>query len=338
MTRTVKIGNAVIGGGNPVLIQSMTTVDARNFDALAAQITALRDSGCELVRIAAHDEFNAKCFSKLKYIGVPLIADVHYDADLAVNAIEHGADKVRINPGNVKTGFERIVAAAKMHGTAIRVGANAGSLGDISKTDFETMADLLVLSALENIKVLEDLGFYDIVVSLKSSDVKTTVNACRKLAKIIDYPQHIGVTEAGNLLSSAVKSSVGIGTLLMDGIGDTIRVSVTGDPVQEIGIARQILTAVGLRKFGAEIISCPTCSRCTVDLSALVAQVSALNIKKPIKIAVMGCPVNGPGEAKAADFGLACANGKGVIFAGGSVIKTCEECDVVEELNRIINL
>ena len=333
MTRRVKIGNVEIGGGAPVAIQSMTTADTKDTDAVCAQISALCDAGCEIVRLAAYDVDAAKNIKNIKdRVDVPIVADVHFDYKIAIAAIEAGADKVRINPGNI--GDERRIAAvadaARMHGVPIRVGANTGSLKDSSGD----RAEALVKSALENIELLEKQGFYDIVVSLKSSDAAQTVAAYRKMSALRDYPLHLGVTEAGTLNSSMVKSSIGIGALLIDGIGDTIRASVTGDPVSEIALAKDILRYSGVRSFGCEVIACPTCARTKIDIEKLAKEVErrTSHIDKNIKIAVMGCIVNGPGEAKDADIGIAGGDGVGVLFKKGEFLGKYPEDKLIDAL------
>ncbi len=334
----IKVGNVAIGGGS-IPIQSMTTTDTADVPATLAQIAALQNAGCEIVRVAAYDINSAKCITKIKEgCSIPVVADVHFDASIAVAAIEAGADKVRINPGNI--GSERrvkyVADAAGRAKIPLRVGANTGSISN--EYNSMTKSDALVESALHNVKLLEKFGFYDIVVSLKSSNVADTVSACRKMSRISHYPQHLGVTEAGDYESSIVKSSIGIGGLLLEGIGDTLRVSVTGDPVREIGIAKDILRFTGRRAFGVEVVSCPTCARCNIDLPDLVARVKVAteHLQLPIKIAVMGCAVNGPGEARDAHVGVAGGRGEGLIFSGGEVVKKVKECDIVAELMSVI--
>ncbi len=327
--RTVRIGDRVIGGNEPVLIQSMTNTDTADVDATVSQILSLEEAGCEIIRVAAYDVRSACAIEGIKErIHIPLVADVHFDADIAIAAIEHGADKVRINPGNIgsEANVRRVADAAKMHHVPIRVGANSGSLD--SKYQGMDMADALYESAVENIRMLENAGFHDIVVALKSSDVRESIRAYRKMDASFDYPLHVGVTEAGDFEQSIVKSSIGIGGLLADDIGDTIRVSVTGDPILEIKAAKDILRFSGVRSFGPEIISCPTCARTEIDLIGLTGKVKELvkDIDRDIRIAVMGCIVNGPGEARNADIGIAGGKGEGLIFKKGiPVIKVREE-------------
>ena len=296
-----------------------------------AQIRELEEAGCELVRVAAYDLNSAKNIRNIvDRTSLPIIADVHFDAGIAIAAIEAGAHKVRINPGNIgsRDKIESVVRAAKMAGVPIRVGANSGSLAK----DYAglKLSDALVESALSNVRILEKLGFYDVAISLKASDVSATIQAYRKMSGIVDYPLHLGVTEAGAYAASVVKSSIGIGSLLVDGIGDTIRVSVTGDPVREIGVARDILRYSGVRNFGPEIISCPTCARTKIDLEKMVERVEKL------KIAVMGCAVNGPGEAKSADAGIAGGKGEGLIFIRGEIYKKLPEEKLLSEFADVL--
>ena len=333
MTRKVDIGGVSIGGGSPVAIQSMTTADTKDTDAVCAQIAVLEEAGCEIVRLAAYDIDAAKNIRNIKErVHIPIVADVHFDYKIAIAAIEAGADKVRINPGNI--GDERRIAAvadaAKAHHIPIRVGANTGSL----KQSAADRSAALVKSALENIELLERQGFYDIVVSLKSSNVSETVRAYREMSSLRDYPLHLGVTEAGRINSSMVKSSIGIGALLIDGIGDTIRASVTGDPVSEIALAKDILQYSGVRSFGCEVIACPTCARTRIDIERLAAEVErrTRHIKSNIKVAVMGCVVNGPGEAKDADIGIAGGDGVGIIFKKGEFLGKYPEDRLVDAL------
>ncbi len=339
MTRTVTIGKIKIGGGNPVAIQSMTTADTKDTEAVLSQIELLKKAGCEIVRLAAYDVEAAKNFKNIKdRTDMPLVADVHFDYKIAIAAIEAGADKVRINPGNIgsKEKTAMVARAAKMHGIPIRVGANTGSLK--KELANENRSEALVKSVLLNIRELEEQGFYDIVVCLKSSDVINTVRAYRKMSEMVDYPLHLGVTEAGIYSSSVVKSSIGIGGLLIDGIGDTVRASVTGDPVKEIALAKDILRYSGARSFGCEVIACPTCARTKIDIESLAEKVSEAtkNIDKNLKIAVMGCVVNGPGEAREADIGIAGGKNEGLIFIKGEPYKKVSEDKLLDELLVLI--
>ena len=334
--RYIDVAGVRIGGGAPVSIQSMTTADTADTQAVLAQIRELEEAGCELVRVAAYDLNSAKNIRNIvDRTSLPIIADVHFDAGIAIAAIEAGAHKVRINPGNIgsRDKIESVVRAAKM---AEKRSANSGSLAK----DYAglKLSDALVESALSNVRILEKLGFYDVAISLKASDVSATIQAYRKMSGIVDYPLHLGVTEAGAYAASVVKSSIGIGSLLVDGIGDTIRVSVTGDPVREIGVARDILRYSGVRNFGPEIISCPTCARTKIDLEKMVERVEKLtaNMTAPLKIAVMGCAVNGPGEAKSADAGIAGGKGEGLIFIRGEIYKKLPEEKLLSEFADVL--
>ncbi len=346
-TRVVRIGGVTIGGGAPVVVQSMTNTDTRDVAATLAQICGLAAAGCELARLAVLDEHAARSFKDIKAESpLPLIADIHFDARLAVAALEAGADALRINPGNIggAAAVDRVVDAAKAHRAVIRVGVNGGSLEKhlLAKYGGPT-PQALVDSALGHVRLLEERGFDDIKISLKSSSVTTSIAAYTLLSEVCDYPLHIGITEAGTLLRGAVKSAVGLGVLLWQGIGDTLRVSLTADPVEEMGVAWEILRSLGLRERGPEIISCPTCGRTEVDLLRLAAAVEArlAHETAPIKVAVMGCVVNGPGEAREADIGLAGGRGKGIIFRKGQVVRSVDgEAELLaafmEELDTLL--
>ncbi|MBP7341396.1 MAG: flavodoxin-dependent (E)-4-hydroxy-3-methylbut-2-enyl-diphosphate synthase [Syntrophaceae bacterium] len=344
-TRTIRIGSVRIGSDAPIVVQSMTNTDTRNVAATVKQINALERAGCEIARVAIPDADAVRALADIKKgIAIPLIADIHFQAQLAIDAIKNGADGIRINPGNMaKDRIAEIVRAARDHATAIRIGVNAGSLQKDLLAEYGVSARALCESALRNIALFEDLGFEQIKLSLKSSDVPMMVEAYRSIAAKTDYPLHLGVTEAGPPVDAAVKSALGIGMLLYEGIGDTIRVSVTGDPVQELPIAYGILRALKIRKVGPEIISCPTCGRCEIDLTGLVSQVEkALAGRKAyLKVALMGCVVNGPGEAAEADIGLAGGRGFGMIFKKGVACKKVAEKDFVpvllEEIQSLDN-
>lgn len=346
MRKTVYCGNVKIGGGAPVSIQSMTNVDSRDEAALLRQIRQLEAAGCDIVRIAVPDLESAGVFAKVKQqVSVPLVADIHFDYRLAIAAIEAGADKIRINPGNIgsRERVKAVVDAAKNRNIPIRVGVNSGSLEkDILEKNGGVTAEGLAESALRSAAYIEELGYDNLVISLKSSDVAMNYQAHRLMAEKTDHPIHIGITEAGTLQRGKVKSAIGIGALLLDGIGDTMRVSLTADPVEEVIYAREILEAVGLRQPKVNLVSCPTCGRTRVDLQGLAEEVDRRlsqmeDLPKGLKVAVMGCVVNGPGEAAEADFGVAGGDGKGVIFAKGKILKTVREDEIVEELIKVID-
>ena len=329
-TRRIYVGNVPIGGGAPIVVQSMTNTDTRDVDSTLRQIEELKKAGCEIVRVAIPDEDAAKSFGEIKKrTDIPLIADIHFDPKLAIMAIDSGADGIRINPGNIKKdGLRQIIKKAKEANIPIRIGVNAGSLEkDILEKYGHPVAEALVESAIRNIRFFEDMGFFNIKVSIKSSDVLTTIRSYELLSEKIDYPLHLGVTEAGTLISGTVKSSIAIGYLLLKGIGDTIRVSLTRPPVEEVKVAYEILRSLGIRRIGPEIISCPTCGRCQIDLFSLVEEVEKglTGVRIPIKVAIMGCVVNGPGEAKEADIGIAGGKGNGILFKKGRLVKKVPE-------------
>lgn len=329
------MGKLQIGGGAPVAVQSMTCTDTRDIRATVGQIGRLEKAGCEAVRVAVLDREAAEALKTIKKsIGIPLIADIHFDHRLAIGAMESGADGIRINPGNLSRDKLRLVIReAARRKVVIRIGVNAGSLEEeIIARHRGPTAEALVESALAAVAFFEDQGFHNLKLSLKSSQVPTMIEAYRKISTKTDYPLHLGVTEAGTLVSAAVKSALGIGTLLYEGIGDTIRVSLTGDPVGEMGIAWGILRALGIRRYGPEIISCPTCGRCEIDLISLVSRVEErlAGRKEYLKVALMGCVVNGPGEASEADVGIAGGRGRGLLFKRGKATKTVREEDFVD--------
>ena len=341
-TNQISLGGLKIGGGAPVVVQSMTCTDTRDIQATFAQIRALEAAGCEAVRVAVLDMDAARVLSEIKNsIHIPLIADIHYDYRLALAAIEQGVDGIRINPGNMgKEKIREVVRLAKERRTIIRIGINAGSLEkDIFNRHGGPMAAALAESALRNIALLEDMDFTAIKLSLKSSDVPTMIEAYRAIAEKCSYPLHLGVTEAGTIINSAIKSSLGIGLLLYEGIGDTIRVSVTGDPVSEMRVAYGILRALGVRKEGPDIIACPTCGRCEIDVLKLAEEVEQrlAGMKTYLKIALMGCVINGPGEAAEADIGIAGGRGFGFLFVKGQKIRKVKEEDFVDVLVEEIN-
>lgn len=342
MSRVVKVGNLLIGGGNPVVIQSMTNTTTSNVEATVAQIKKLESVGCQMVRMTINNEEAAKAIGEIKKrVSIPLCADIHFDYKLALLAIENGIDKLRINPGNIGSdeNIKAVVEKAKEKNIPIRIGVNSGSIEKhILEKYGKPTADGMVESAMYHINLLEKNGFEDIVISLKASNVKMMVDAYRKISKLVDYPLHLGVTEAGTAFQGTVKSAIGIGSLLVDGIGDTIRVSLTEDPVEEIKVAKEILKVLGLIDTGVEIVSCPTCGRTEIDLIGLAKKVEKEfeNEKRKIKIAVMGCVVNGPGEAREADYGVAGGKGVGVLFKKGQVVKKVDESEILIELKKLI--
>jgi (E)-4-hydroxy-3-methylbut-2-enyl-diphosphate synthase len=335
ITRQIKVGGIPVGGGAPVAVQSMTNTDTRDVGATVAQIGRLAAAGCEIIRVAILDLEAARAIRAIRErISIPLIADIHFDSRLAVAAMEHGAQGIRINPGNLggPDKLKRVVDAARSHQVPIRVGVNSGSVEkEILARYGHPVPEALVESALRNIRLLEEHGFQEIKVSLKSSDVLTTVEAYRLLAKQCDYPLHLGVTEAGGLIAGTVKSSVALGLLLAEGIGDTLRISLTRDPVEEIRVAYELLRSLRIRERGPELISCPTCGRCQVDLFSLAEKIEQYvqNIEVPLKVAVMGCVVNGPGEAREADLGVAGGHGVGIIFKKGKLFKKVAEAELL---------
>ncbi len=345
-TREIKIGRVKIGANNPIAVQSMCDVDTRDVKATVKQIHELEEVGCEIVRVAVPDIKAAKALGKIKkQINIPLVADIHFDYRLALEAIEQGVDKLRINPGNIgsKEKIESVVKRAKEKQIPIRIGVNSGSIEkDLLERHGSATPQAAVESVLRHIRILEDLDFFDIVISLKFSDVLRTTEAYRLISKKVDYPLHLGITEAGTKFSGTIKSSVGLGILLAEGIGDTIRVSLTGEVVKEVMVGYEILKALGLREHGPILISCPVCGRCEIDLPSLAKKVekAIAHIKKPIKVAVMGCVVNGPGEAREADVGVAGGKGYGAIFVKGKVIKTVPEKEILpvllKEIKKII--
>ena len=338
MTKVVKIGDRVIGGGNPILIQSMTNTKTEDVAATVAQIQALTAAGCDIIRCAVPTMEAAEALTEIKkQVSIPVVADIHFDYRLALAAIEHGADKIRINPGNIGS-TERVravVDAAKERGIPIRVGVNSGSLGkDLVEKYHGVTAEGIVESALDKVHLIEDMGYDNLVISIKSSDVMMCVKAHELIATQTDHPLHVGITESGTIISGNIKSSIGLGLILHQGIGDTIRVSLTGDPLEEIKSAKLILRTLGLRKGGVEVVSCPTCGRTRIDLIGLAHQVENMvaDIPLDIKVAVMGCVVNGPGEAKEADIGIAGGIGEGLLIKNGEVYKKVPEGELLEAL------
>lgn len=337
-TRTVQIGNRVIGGGNPVLIQSMCNTDTEDVQATVAQIRRLEAAGCDIIRVAVPTKEAAEAIREIKAnISIPLVADIHFDYRLAIASIEAGADKIRINPGNIgsQDRIRAVVECAKAHKTAIRVGVNSGSLErSIIEKYGHVTAEGIVESALDKVRILQELDFHDIVVSVKSSDVLMSIRAHELLAEATDCPLHVGITEAGSVYTGNIKSAIGIGTILYEGIGDTIRVSLTDSPEEEIRSAKLILRTLGLRKSGIELVSCPTCGRTRIDLIGLAKEAEMLlsAYDLPIKVAVMGCAVNGPGEAREADLGIAGGVGEGLLFRKGEIIRKVPEGELLSAL------
>ncbi|MFQ6084474.1 MAG: flavodoxin-dependent (E)-4-hydroxy-3-methylbut-2-enyl-diphosphate synthase [Candidatus Aminicenantia bacterium] len=339
-TKQIKIGNVLIGGNAPISVQSMTKTDTRDISKTLAQIKALEKAGCEIVRLAVPDEEAVVALKKLKKeSSVPLIADIHFDYKLALRAIESGVDGLRINPGNIgsKKKVVQIVKAAKERGIPIRIGVNSGSLEkELVKKYGSPTPEAMVESALNHIKLLEDYDFTLIKVSLKAPDIKRTVKAYRLLAEKVDYPFHLGITEAGTFFSGTIKSAIGLGILLLQGIGDTIRVSLTASPEEEVRVGYEILKSLELRQRGPIIVSCPTCGRVEVDLMKITSQIEKkiAHLNKPLHLAIMGCMVNGPGEAKEADLGVACGKGVGILFKKGKYYRRIKEEEIVEEFVR----
>jgi len=338
-TRKIRLGDVEIGGDSPISVQSMTNTDTRDIEATVSQIHKLEKAGCEIVRVAVLDQEAASAIRAIRDdITIPLIADIHFDARLAVAAMEKGADGIRVNPGNLggEEKVAKVVDAALIHKVPIRVGVNSGSIEKdlLEKYGYPTPenSESLIESAMRNVKLLEKFGFNDIKISIKSADVLTTVNGYTRLSKVTDYPLHLGVTEAGGLIAGTVKSSVALGLLLSRGIGDTFRISLTRDPVEEIRVGFELLRALKIRQRGPELISCPTCGRTRIDLFGLAEKVESYvqNMVTPLKVAVMGCVVNGPGEAREADIGVAGGNGVGIIFKKGEIWKKVQEEDLMD--------
>jgi len=337
-TRKIRTGDMYIGGDAPVSVQSMTNTDTRDWKETVCQIRKLESSGCEIVRVAVPDMEAARMLGVIKRkIGIPLVADVHFDFRLAVEAISQGVDKVRINPGNIgsREKVESIITAAKRARIPVRIGVNSGSLKTVGGKG-GTGAEEMVSSALGHIKIFENLNFHDIVISLKASSLADTVSAYRLMASKCHYPLHLGITAAGLKLGGTVKSSIGLGILLSEGIGDTLRVSLTADPAEEVRVGKEILKALGLRKEGLEIVSCPTCGRCEIDIIGIAEKVEKglKGMSRQVRVAVMGCAVNGPGEAREADIGIAGGRRAAVLFRKGKVIRKIREKDIAKTLIR----
>ena len=346
-TKVINVGSVKIGGNNPIVVQSMTNTKTYDINSTVKQITALAEAGCDIVRVAVPKMEDAEALVAIKkQISLPLIADIHFDYRLALKALEAGVDGLRLNPGNIgkKEYVKAVVTAAKERNVPIRIGVNAGSLDQKILLKYGGItAEGMVESALEHIRILEENNFDNIKISLKAHDVPLTIAAYKLMADTVNYPLHLGITAAGTIKSGIIKSAVGIGALLAQGIGDTFRISLTGDPVEEVKVANEILKALNLREYGPVMISCPTCGRCNIDLAKIANEVETLlaNIKKPIKVAVMGCVVNGPGEAKSADVGIAGGKGQGLVFRHGEIVRTVSEeqlvAELFKEINKIVN-
>lgn len=344
-TRQISIGKIKIGGGAPISVQSMTNTKTTDTEATVAQIKALQNAGCDIVRLAIPDMPAANNIANIKsQVDIPLIADIHFDYRLALKVIEQGIDALRINPGNIgsEDRVKAVVTAAKAKNIPIRIGVNAGSLDKKLLAKYgKVTAEALVESAMQHVEILEKLDFHDIKISLKAHDVPLTLEAYRLMSQTVDYPLHLGITEAGTVNTGIIKSAVGIGALLAEGIGDTFRISLTGDPVNEVKVANEILKALGLKEYGPTLISCPTCGRCNIDLPSIAEKVEQRlsDVTKPIQVAVMGCVVNGPGEARDADIGIAGGKGEGLLFRKGEIIGKVPEDKLVdalfEELDKI---
>ena len=342
-TRQIHIGDIPIGGGAPISVQSMTNTKTTDTEATVAQINALAGAGCDIVRLAVPDMRAAENLGNIiRRVNVPLVADIHFDYRLALEAIDQGIASLRLNPGNIgsEDRVRKVVEKAKAHRIPIRIGVNAGSLDKVLLEKYGGVTpEALVESAMQHIRILESMDFYDMKISLKAHDVPMTIAAYRLMSDTVDYPLHLGITEAGTANTGIIKSAVGIGALLAEGIGDTFRISLTGDPVTEVKVAREILKALGLRAYGATLVSCPTCGRTEIDLPAIAAQVEKKlsSVKKPIQVAVMGCVVNGPGEARDADVGIAGGKGVGLVFRKGEIIRKVPEGELVDELFKEID-
>ncbi len=342
-TRQIHIGNVAIGGGAPISVQSMTNTKTTDTESTVAQINALQAAGCDIVRLAVPDMNAALNLGNIiKKVNVPLVADIHFDYRLALEAINQGISALRLNPGNIggEEKVKAVVTEAKKNNIPIRIGVNAGSLDKklLAKYGGVT-AEALVESAMEHVRILEAQDFHDMKISLKAHDVPLTLEAYQLMSETVDYPLHLGITEAGTARTGMIKSAVGIGALLAQGIGDTFRISLTGDPVVEVKVANEILKSLGMREYGPTLISCPTCGRTSIDLAGIADEVDRRlqGITKPISVAVMGCVVNGPGEAKGADVGIAGGNGEGLVFRKGEIIRKVKETELVEELFKEID-
>lgn len=340
ITRKIRVGDVEIGGGSPISVQSMTNTDTKDIEATVAQIKELEEAGCHIVRAAINDLEDARAIEAIKErINIAFIADIQYDYRLALEAAKYGADCLRINPGNIGSDekVRAVVDICKEKKIPIRIGVNAGSISQEMLRKYKGVnADSMVYSAMEHVKILESLDFYDMKISLKASSVNLSIEAYEKMSELVDYPLHLGITEAGPIGSGTIKSTAGIASILSRGIGDTLRISLTGDPVEEVRVGRAILKSFELLEDGVDIISCPTCGRTKIDLIPLVNQAEKrlAHIKKPLKVAIMGCPVNGPGEAREADIGIAGGVGEGLLFKKSQIIRKIKEEDLLDELVR----
>lgn len=342
-TEVIKVGNVLIGGNNPISIQSMTNTRTKDIKATVEQIKKLENAGCHIIRCAIIDIEDAKAIPEIKKeISIPIIGDIQYDYKIALEAVKYGVDGLRLNPGNIGSlkNVEEVVKACKDKGISIRVGVNSGSIKQEYLDKYNGVnEDSMVYSALEQVRVLESMDFFDIKLSLKASSVPLSIKVYEKISNLVNYPLHLGITEAGPVGRGTIKSAVGIGAILSMGIGDTIRVSLTGDPVEEVKVGKEILKSLGLLKDGIEIISCPTCGRTNINLIHIVEEAERRleGIDKDLSVAIMGCAVNGPGEAREADIGIAGGNGEGLIFKKGEIVKKVKEDDLLEELIKEIN-
>ncbi|MEA2036856.1 MAG: flavodoxin-dependent (E)-4-hydroxy-3-methylbut-2-enyl-diphosphate synthase [Nanoarchaeota archaeon] len=340
LTKEIKVGNVKVGGNSPISIQSMTNTLTKDVDKTIDQIHGLEEAGCEIIRVSVPDDESLNALKKIKEnISIPLVADIHFDHRLAVGASKY-VDKLRINPGNIgdSSKVKEVVNAAKEYSLPIRIGVNLGSLEKDIGARFGLTPKGLVESALKNIKLLEDNDFYNIILSLKASDVSKTIKAYQMISKLIEYPLHLGITESGSLFSGTIKSSIGIGSLLSQGIGDTIRVSLSADPIEEIKVGKQILQGLGLRRFGVEVTACPTCARANFDVSKIALEVEdkVKDIKTPLKVAIMGCGVNGPGEAKEADIGVVGGADGCLFYKDGEIKEKIKESEIVDKVVKEI--
>jgi (E)-4-hydroxy-3-methylbut-2-enyl-diphosphate synthase len=338
-SRAVMAGDVQIGGGAKITVQSMTNTFTKDIGSTVTQILGLEEAGCEIVRVAVADKEDAEAIKEIrKQVHIPIVADIHFDYRLALKTIESGVDKLRINPGNIGSAdkVKKIVEMAKPRNIPIRIGVNAGSIQKniLKKYDGNVTAEGMVESALEHVKILEDLDYENIVVSMKGTDIKMTIDAYRSIAKKVDYPLHLGITHSGTLFEGSIRSAIGVGSLLADGIGDTIRISLTDDPTEEVKVAREILKSLNLRNFGINYITCPTCGRTKINIIELSKKIQEglKNVNKPITVAIMGCAVNGPGEARQSDIGIAGGSGEALLFKKGKIVRKIKEEEIVQTL------